>query len=55
MASIAYVVGPPLVTARSKDATFQIVKIIVIGIITEDGLNPVMPVRFSRRWRWTSA
>ena len=46
MASIAYVVSPPLVTARSKDATFQIVKIIVIGVINEDGFQPVRPAPF---------
>jgi hypothetical protein len=32
MASVAYVVSPPLATARSKDATFQIVKILVLGV-----------------------
>jgi hypothetical protein len=46
MASMAYVVSPPLVTARGKGATFQIVKIIVVGIITENGIQPVRPARF---------
>ena len=46
MASVAYVVSPPLATARSKDATFQIVKILVLGAITEDGFQPVKPAPF---------
>jgi hypothetical protein len=46
MASMAYVVSPPLATARSKDATFQIVKILVLGVITDDGVQPVKPAPF---------
>ena len=46
MASMAYVVSPPLTTARTKDATFQIVKIIVLGVVTEDGVRPVKPAPF---------
>ena len=46
MASVAYVVSPPLATARSKDATFQIVKILVLGVTTEDGVQPVKPAPF---------
>ena len=46
MASVAYVVSPPLATARSKDATFQIVKILVLGVTTEDGFRPVKPAPF---------
>ena len=46
MASIAYVVSPPLATTRSRDATFHIVRILVIGAITEDGLQSVRPTEF---------
>jgi hypothetical protein len=35
-----------LATARTKDATFQIVKIIVLGMITEGGVQPVKPAPF---------
>ena len=46
MASVAYVASPPLATARSKVATFQIVKILVLGVTTEDGVQPVKPAPF---------
>jgi hypothetical protein len=46
MASVAYVVSPPLATARSKHATFQIVKILVLGVTTEAGVQPVKPAPF---------
>jgi len=46
MASMAYVVSPPVATARSKDATFQIVKVIVVGLVTNEGVQPVRPAPF---------
>ena len=46
MASVAYVASPPLATARSKVATFQIVKILVLGVTTKDGVRPVKPAPF---------
>jgi hypothetical protein len=46
MASMAYVVSPPVETARNKNATFQIVKVIVIGLVTDEGVQPVRPAPF---------
>ena len=34
-ASMAYLVSPPLATERHKDVTFQIVQILVVGVITK--------------------
>src|SRR5215472_924368 len=38
IASMAYMVSPPVATARSKNATFQIVKVIVVGLVTNEGV-----------------
>jgi hypothetical protein len=35
--------GPGLGTARNKENAFQIVRVLVIGVETEDGLRPVRP------------
>ena len=43
---MAYVRGPQLATARSKDATFEIAQILVLGIVTESGVKPVTPAAF---------
>jgi hypothetical protein len=40
MASMAYVVSPPLATVRTKHGTFQNVKIIVLGMVTDAGVRP---------------
>ena len=41
MAAMTYLVSPPLATERHKDVTFQIVQIIVVGVITKDGVASV--------------
>ena len=41
MASMTYLVSPPLATEKHKDVTFQIVQIIVVGVITKDGVASV--------------
>ena len=46
MVTTAYVPGPPLSTARTKDLTFQIIQVLVIGVITEDGIQSVKPAQF---------
>ena len=46
VSSMAYVRGPQLATARSKDATFEIAQILVLGIVTESGVKPVTPAAF---------
>ena len=33
-------------TARTKDTTFQIVPILVVGVVTEKGIQAVAPARF---------
>jgi len=45
MASMTYLVSPPLATERHKDVTFKIVQIIVVGVITKDGVASVKPTK----------
>ena len=45
MASMTYLVSPPLATERHKDVTFKIVQIIVVGVITKNGVAPVEPTK----------
>jgi hypothetical protein len=42
----AFVPGPALATVRSKDATFQIIPILVLGLVTSGGIQPVEPAHF---------
>ena len=46
LAEIAYVPGPPLATTRTKVATFQIVRVLVIGIVTPNGVRAIDPAHF---------
>jgi hypothetical protein len=46
LASVAYVRGPELGTARNKDSAFQIVRILVIGVDTPQGIRPVTPTPY---------
>jgi hypothetical protein len=46
LVNMAYVPGPPLSTARTKDLTFQIIQVIVIGVITENGIHSLEPAHF---------
>src|SRR5215475_11061891 len=46
LAKIAYMPGPPLATTRKMVATFQIVQVLVIGIITPNGVQAVEPAHF---------
>jgi hypothetical protein len=46
VSGMVYVRGHKLTIARSKDATFEIVKILVLGVIAEDGVHPVKPAPF---------
>jgi len=45
MVSVAYLAAPPLTTARVKDATFQIVPILVLGVVTPDGTRQTPPTK----------
>jgi hypothetical protein len=46
MLQMAYLAGPVLETARSKDMTFQIMPITVVGLVTPDGIQSVAPASF---------
>ena len=41
--TIAYVRGPDIATARTQDAAFQIVRVLVVGIFTETGFRATVP------------
>lgn len=46
ISTIAYVRGRQLAWARSKDTSFQIVPILVLGIITDTGMESIKPTSF---------
>ncbi len=46
VSGIAYVRGRKLATARTKDTTFQIVPILVLGVVTQKGIESVTPARY---------
>src|ERR1700741_4961724 len=43
VSGMAYVRGRNLATARTKDTTFQIVPILVLGVVTANGIQAVAP------------
>jgi hypothetical protein len=46
VATIAYVMGPEVSTARSTGGTFRIVRVLVLGVLTEQGLQASVPTPF---------
>jgi len=46
VSATAYVRGRQLATARNKDTTFQIVPILVLGVVTDSGVESVTPTPF---------
>jgi hypothetical protein len=46
IANLAYVRSAPLATVRTGDATFEIVKVLVLGVVTEKGVEAADPVVF---------
>src|SRR5262245_15143978 len=42
-AKIAYLPGNKLATARSKNATFEVVRVLILGIETDSGMQPIKP------------
>jgi hypothetical protein len=46
VSTMAYVRGHQLARARNKDTTFQIVPILVVGVVSEDGVESVTPAPF---------
>jgi hypothetical protein len=43
--TMAYVPGPPLATAQHWNLTLQIVQVLVVGVVTQEGVQAVEPVR----------
>lgn len=46
VSGLAYVRGRKLATARSKNTTFQIVPVLVLGVVTKEGVQAVAPARY---------
>jgi hypothetical protein len=46
VSGIAYLRGHNLATARTRDTTFQIVPILVLGVVTEKGIETVTPALY---------
>src|ERR1700738_808170 len=46
LATVAYMRGPELGTARNKENAFQIVKILVVAVNTPTGMRPVQPTAY---------
>jgi hypothetical protein len=44
--SVAYVRGPSLGTARNHDDAFQIVRILVVGVASENAIRAVRPAAY---------
>jgi hypothetical protein len=44
--TIAYIRGAEIATARTNTGTFQIVQVLVVGILTKAGIRPVVPAAF---------
>src|ERR1700688_3978842 len=46
LATVAYVRGPELGTARNRESAFQIMRILVVAVEMPDGLRPVQPAPY---------
>jgi hypothetical protein len=46
MVDVAYVRGPSLGTARNHDDAFEIVRILVIGVQSENAMRSVRPAAY---------
>jgi hypothetical protein len=46
LVTMAYLPGPPVSTARTKDLAFQIIQVLVIAVVTENGIRSVEPTHF---------
>src|SRR5579862_2078218 len=46
VATVAFVRGTKLATARSKNATFEIVRILVVGVSTASGYRSIVPAAY---------
>ena len=46
LGTVAFVRGPDLGTARNRESAFQIVRILVVGVDTPEGIRPVKPTPY---------
>jgi hypothetical protein len=46
MSAVAYIRGPELRTARKGNVSFQIVPILILGVMTPGGMRSVSPAKF---------
>jgi hypothetical protein len=46
VASAVFVRGPQMATARAENMAFEIVRILVLGIASQDGFRPVRPAPY---------
>ena len=46
VATVSYVRGPEIATARTRTDTFRIVRILVLGVLTERGMATAGPAAF---------
>jgi len=46
VATIAYVMGPEVSQARSTSGTFRVVRVLVLGVLTEKGMQASEPTPF---------
>jgi hypothetical protein len=46
VATVAYVRGPTVATARTKNGTYHIVRVLVVGVFTDAGLEAAIPEPF---------
>ncbi|MBM3529396.1 MAG: hypothetical protein FJX62_15000 [Alphaproteobacteria bacterium] len=44
VATIAYVLGPQVATASARTGTYRIVRVLVVGALTEDGMTASEPI-----------
>jgi hypothetical protein len=51
VASLAFVRGSNSVTVRKRDTTFQIVPILVVGVVTPDGVRGIIPAVYFSLFR----
>jgi hypothetical protein len=46
MGTIAYVRGPAIATATTRNGTFHILRVLVVGMLTEAGFQAAIPAAF---------
>ena len=44
--TIAFIRGPEITTARTKNGTFHIIRVLVVGVLTEAGFRAAVPTDF---------